>query len=151
VIARVAGWLFGINPLTLLGLLGGGELAPPVAEAPATAPPPGDTQAAFVSTVLADTEDVWGALMRAGGAAHCEPKLVRFRDATRSACGVGQSAMGPFDCPADEAIVPHRRCERRLELQPAELRHERARHRALRATHEAVNPRSTPLLRLNSA
>ncbi len=104
VIALVAGWLFGINLLTLLGLLGGGDLAPPAAEAPATAPPPGDTQATFVATVLADTEDVWGALMRAGGAAYREPKLVLFRDATRSACGVGQAAMGPFYCPADEKV-----------------------------------------------
>ena len=104
VIALAAGWLFGINPLTLLGILGGGDLAPPVAEAPPTAPPPGDTQGAFVATVLADTEDVWGALMRAGGAAYREPKLVLFRDATRSACGVGQAAMGPFYCPADERI-----------------------------------------------
>ncbi|MCI1191190.1 zinc metallopeptidase [Calidifontimicrobium sp. SYSU G02091] len=104
VVALVAGWLFGINPLTLLGLLGGGELAPPAAEAPATAPPPGDAQAAFVATVLADTEDVWGALLRAGGAAYREPRLVLYRDATRSACGVGQAAMGPFYCPADEKV-----------------------------------------------
>src|SRR5512139_1209754 len=104
VVALVAGWIFGINPLTLLGVLGGGDLAPPAAEAPATAPPPGDTQAAFVATVLADTEDVWGALMQVGGAAYREPKLVMFRGATRSACGVGEAAMGPFYCPGDEKV-----------------------------------------------
>jgi predicted metalloprotease len=30
-----------------------------------------------------------------------EPTLVMFSGATRSACGTGQAAMGPFYCPAD--------------------------------------------------
>ncbi|HMM84223.1 MAG: neutral zinc metallopeptidase [Gammaproteobacteria bacterium] len=104
VIALLAGWLFGINPLTLLGILGGGDVAVPGAQAPATAPPADDGQAAFVATVLADTEDVWNAQLRANGAAYREPTLVLFRGATRSACGVGQAAMGPFYCPADEKV-----------------------------------------------
>jgi predicted metalloprotease len=107
VVALLAGWLFGINPLAVIGLLGGGDagVAPPAAQqAPATAPPPGDTQAAFVSTVLADTEDVWGAVLRSGGVTYREPKLVLFRDATRSGCGLGQAAMGPFYCPADQKV-----------------------------------------------
>ncbi len=105
VIALLASWLFGVNPLAVIGLLGGGETgAPPSAQAPVGTPPPGDRQAAFVATVLADTEDVWHALLRSGGAAYREPTLVLFRDATRSACGVGQAAMGPFYCPADEKV-----------------------------------------------
>jgi predicted metalloprotease len=57
-----------------------------------------------VSTVLADTEDVWGQMFRSANGQYREPKLVLFRGATRSACGVGQSAMGPFYCPADEKV-----------------------------------------------
>lgn len=104
VIALLAGWLFGINPLTLLGILGGGDVAVPGVQAPGTAPPTDDGQAAFVATVLADTEDVWHAQLRANGAAYREPTLVLFRGATRSACGVGQAAMGPFYCPADRKV-----------------------------------------------
>lgn len=106
VIALVAGWIFGINPLTVLGILDGvgGGAAPQVAPGPAPRPPANDVQAAFVSTVLADTEDVWNAQFRAGNAHYAEPKLVLFRGATPTACGTGQSAMGPFYCPGDRKV-----------------------------------------------
>jgi len=66
--------------------------------------PANDTMARFVSTVLADTEDVWKELFRQGGAQYREPKLVLFRGAIGTACGQGQSAMGPFYCPADQKV-----------------------------------------------
>jgi len=54
--------------------------------------------------VLADTEDVWKEQFKAGGARYREPKLVLFRGAIGTACGQGQSAMGPFYCPSDEKV-----------------------------------------------
>jgi uncharacterized protein len=107
VIAVLAGWIFGINPLTVLGLLGGG--GGPAIEAPgpqqrAPAPPQQDKAAMFVSTVLRDTEVVWGNVFRASNAQYREPTLVLFRGATRSACGLGESAMGPFYCPGDSKV-----------------------------------------------
>jgi predicted metalloprotease len=105
VIALVGGWVLGINPLTLLGALSGGGGMPPAAQqAPAQAPPANDKVASFVSTVLASTEDVWNAQFRAAGGAYQAPGLVLFRGATRTACGQGQSAMGPFYCPADQKV-----------------------------------------------
>ena len=101
VIAVIAAWIFGINPLTVLGLLGGVDSGAPVSQGPVAAPPASDRQAMFVSTVLADTEDVWQALFRSGGQSYREPKLVLFRGAVPTACGTGQSAMGPFYCPGD--------------------------------------------------
>jgi predicted metalloprotease len=105
-IALVAGWIFGINPLTLLGVLSGdGTVAEaPSARAPAQAPPANDEMASFVSTVLADTEDVWDGVMKSGGASYRQPKLVLFRGAVGTACGSGQSAMGPFYCPGDQKV-----------------------------------------------
>ncbi len=104
-IALVAGWIFGINPLTVLGVLnGGGGAQEATQRAPAHKPPADDRQAAFVSTVLADTEDVWREQFRAQGSAYRLPHLVLFRGATGTACGRGQSAMGPFYCPADERV-----------------------------------------------
>ena len=105
VIALVGGAIFGINPLTILGVLtGGGEPASVQQQAPAHAPPAGDRGAKFVSVVLADTEDVWSALFKNGGATYHPPKLVLFRGGVSTGCGAGQSAMGPFYCPADQKV-----------------------------------------------
>jgi len=108
-VALVAGWLFGVNPLTVLGLLsgGGGGGGVPVqqhAPGPAHKPPPNDRAAAFVSTVLADTEDVWTAVFRASGGQYQDPKLVLFRGSTPTACGRGEAAQGPFYCPGDRKV-----------------------------------------------
>jgi len=103
VIALIGGWIFGINPLTILGLLSGGGGAPVTQQAPAHAPPANDKAAAFVSTVLASTEDVWGGLLQNQGG-YKPPRLVLFRGATPTACGQGQSAMGPFYCPNDQKV-----------------------------------------------
>ena len=104
VIALVGGAIFGINPLTILGILSGGGPAPQTQQAPAQRPPADDQAARFVSVVLADTEDVWKQLFSQGGATYAEPKLVLFRGAVATACGSGQSAMGPFYCPADQKV-----------------------------------------------
>ena len=52
-VALVAGWLFGVNPLTILGLMSGGGQAPITQQAPAHKPPADDQMARFVSVVLA--------------------------------------------------------------------------------------------------
>ena len=105
VIALVGGWIFGINPMTLLGMLSGG--APPAQvqqQAPAQGPPANDRMGAFVKTILADTEDVWKDVFAKGGAKYQEPRLVLFRGSTQTACGQGQAAMGPFYCPGDQKV-----------------------------------------------
>ncbi|MCP5281069.1 MAG: neutral zinc metallopeptidase [Rhodoferax sp.] len=104
VIALVGGWIFGINPLTILGALSGGDAVVQQQQAPATRPPADDTMARFVSTVLADTEDVWKDVFSQGGARYQEPRLVLFRGSTPTACGTGQAAMGPFYCPGDQKV-----------------------------------------------
>ncbi len=107
VVALVGGWIFGINPLTILNLLSGGGA--PTAQVqqqpgPAQRPPADDRMAKFVSTVLADTEDVWKDVFAKGGSTYKEPRLVLFRGATQTACGQGQAAMGPFYCPGDQKV-----------------------------------------------
>jgi predicted metalloprotease len=105
VIALVGGWIFGINPLTILSALSGGTPTAQVQQqGPAQRPPADDKMASFVSTVLADTEDVWKTVFTQGGGTYQEPRLVLFRGATATACGQGQAAMGPFYCPADQKV-----------------------------------------------
>ena len=58
----------------------------------------------FVSTVLADSEDVWNRLFEKSGLRYEEPKLELFTQQTRSGCGIASSAAGPFYCPADRKV-----------------------------------------------
>jgi uncharacterized protein len=104
VVALVGGWVLGINPLTILGMLSGGGAPQVQQQSPAQAPPANDSMAQFVSTVLADTEDVWGNIFKQAGATYKDPKLVLFRGAVGTACGTGQAAMGPFYCPGDHKV-----------------------------------------------
>jgi hypothetical protein len=106
-IALVASYFLGINPLTVLSMLSGGGGMPAIEQSappPAHKPPPNDETAIFVSKVLASTEDTWNEVFRASGRQYEEPKLVLFSDVTPTACGTGQSAMGPFYCPGDQKV-----------------------------------------------
>ncbi|MEL4180038.1 KPN_02809 family neutral zinc metallopeptidase [Roseateles sp. PN1] len=105
VIALLASWAFGINPMTVLGLLSGGgapQSEPTAQHAPGAKPQ--DSAGRFVSVVLADTEDVWGSYFAAQQQQYAPPKLSLFRGSYKTACGMGESAMGPFYCPADRTV-----------------------------------------------
>ncbi len=104
VIALAASYFLGVNPMTVLNILSGGEPTLQVQQGPAQKPPADDRMAKFVGTVLADTEDVWKDVFTKGGATYKEPKLVLFRGATPTACGQGEAAMGPFYCPGDQKV-----------------------------------------------
>ncbi len=105
-IALVASYFLGINPLTVLSMLSGGGGMPAIEQSapPAAKPPANDETARFVSKVLASTEDTWNEVFRASGRQYEEPKLVLFSGVTPTACGTGQSAMGPFYCPGDQKV-----------------------------------------------
>ena len=108
VVALLGGWVFGINPMTILSFLSGGSPTSQVQQQPQTPaqrPPADDRMARFVSTVLADTEDVWKDVFTKAGGTYKEPRLVLFKGQTGTGgCGTGQSAMGPFYCPADQKV-----------------------------------------------
>lgn len=118
--------LFGMNPLDLL--TGGGNIdmsrvpqmprvdeGRPAGRSQGEIPglPGSRTQqqsagqeelARFTRRVLADTEDVWEKVFKAGGQEYEQPKLVMFTGSTRTACGRGMAQMGPFYCPLDKKI-----------------------------------------------
>lgn len=103
VVALVASWVLGVNPITMLNLLSGSG-APQTQSAPAHQPPANDVDARFVSVVLADTEDVWQDIFKQAGGQYRNPKLVLFSGQTPTACGTGQAALGPFYCPGDQKV-----------------------------------------------
>jgi predicted metalloprotease len=105
VIAIIAAFL-GFDPGEVLNTVNSVEqAAPPRAGAPAPREGvPEDPTGQFVAKVLGSTEDVWGDIFRASGSRYRTPRLVLYTGATRSACGTGQAAMGPFYCPNDQRV-----------------------------------------------
>jgi predicted metalloprotease len=58
----------------------------------------------FVTFVLNDAQNTWSQILPAQGVPYRHAKLVLFRDSLDSACGMAQSATGPFYCPEDEKV-----------------------------------------------
>ena len=85
----------GFNPLS--SVMGGGssKVSNPAAD---------DKQAAFISTVLNDTEEVWKTIYKQHGSNYKEPSMVLYRGQTKSGCGFASAQMGPFYCPADQKV-----------------------------------------------
>jgi uncharacterized protein len=105
VVALAASYFLGINPMTVLNMLGGGGMPVVEQNAPrARQVPANDPMTHFVSKVLASTEDTWTEVFRANGRQYEKPRLVLFNGATPTACGTGQTAMGPFYCPGDRKV-----------------------------------------------
>jgi predicted metalloprotease len=90
--------LTGTNPIDIV------NSGTPTEEAAPTGAPANDPQAQFISVVLKSTEDVWTQVFSERSARYEPPVLVLFSGATQSACGLGQSAMGPFYCPRDRKV-----------------------------------------------
>jgi predicted metalloprotease len=108
IILLVLAFLFG-GPEMVLNILSGTETsmqtgsgvdAPSRPQAPGTPDPEKD----FVDAVLGSTEDVWSALFAEGRARYAAPGMVVFEQETKSACGQGYAATGPFYCPADRKL-----------------------------------------------
>src|SRR5262245_14783104 len=111
VVLGVIAWALGINPLYLIGgaeilsRMGGGsqEQSQPSPSSP-RADAPSDQTRDFVSAVVGSAEVQWKEIFARAGKSYQPPTLVMFSGGTRSACGVAQSAMGPFYCPNDQKI-----------------------------------------------
>lgn len=100
IIALVIYLFTGQNPGNLLN--SGGSSG---GEQPAQSESAGEKdQREFASVVLKDTEDVWDKLFREMGRRYDRPTMVIYREGTQTGCGYGQSAMGPFYCPADNRV-----------------------------------------------
>ncbi len=103
VVALAASYFFGIDPSVILGFASNMENQSS-GQVTSHKPPANDEMARFVSKILASTESTWDPIFREGGSRYQEPKLVLFSGSTPTACGTGQSAMGPFYCPSDQKV-----------------------------------------------
>jgi len=100
VIALIA-YFLGADPQTAMQV--GEQVAPPH-QAQVAKGTPNDQLGQFVAKVLGSTEDVWTQIFQQSGSQYRPPTLVLYDHVTRSACGMGQAAMGPFYCPNDEKL-----------------------------------------------
>jgi predicted metalloprotease len=102
VVVIIVAFLLGVDPSKLLN--GGGSEPAPGAQVARPANAEEDELKAFSSSVLANTEDVWGEVFRQKGQQYRRPKLVLFTGRIQSPCGISTSAVGPFYCPGDEKV-----------------------------------------------
>ena len=101
VVVAVAGY-YGYDLTALLE--GGGGSVAPTSQQRQENTAQSNEDAKFTSVILATTEDTWSKLFQQMNKQYVPPKLVMYRGATRTNCGTGQSAMGPFYCPADQTV-----------------------------------------------
>ncbi len=101
-VAVAASYFFRVDPQMVLGLIGGGGT--PVSAPAPRHPPADDAETRFVRKVLGETEDTWRQIFKASGKQYVDPTLVLFTGNTATACGQGQTATGPFYCPADQKV-----------------------------------------------
>jgi predicted metalloprotease len=109
IILGIVGYALGIDPRLLIG---GAEVV--MGDRPAQHAPsqpsgktgaPSDDMGKFVSRILGSADVQWKQIFEAAGQRYRAPTLVMFSGATRAdACGMAQSAMGPFYCPPDQKI-----------------------------------------------
>jgi predicted metalloprotease len=101
VIALIA-YFLGFDPGAVLTVAE--QVAPQRETGEASKGAPADEMGQFVSKVLGSTEDVWGGIFQQSNSQYRPPTLVLYDGQVSSACGMGQSAMGPFYCPGDEKL-----------------------------------------------
>ncbi len=63
-----------------------------------------DNYEVFTSKVLGSNNEMWREIFQASGKQYPEPRVVLFRNATASGCGVATSQIGPHYCPGDSTI-----------------------------------------------
>jgi uncharacterized protein len=104
IILIVLSLIFKRDMFQVVGDPGVGAAPEATAGAPVETTPEEERLVEFMSFVLDDAQEVWTKTLPRHGAQYRPARLVLFRDAIQSACGLGESATGPFYCPGDEKV-----------------------------------------------
>jgi predicted metalloprotease len=108
VVLGLLSWALGINPAVLINgaqMVAGGNNASVSQGPPRQTGTPNDRIGIFVARILGETEDVWSQVLPAqANRSYQKPVLVLYSGATGSACGMAQTATGPFYCPNDRKV-----------------------------------------------
>jgi predicted metalloprotease len=102
IVIGLVAYFLGFDPGTVINVAE--QVAPQreTREAPKGAP--ADEMGQFVAKILGSTEVVWGKIFQESQSQYRPPTLVLYDGQVRSACGMAQSAVGPFYCPGDEKL-----------------------------------------------
>ena len=107
IVALAASYFFGIDPSVIFqGASVIQAQQPQQQHVPQQQRPPATDQlTVFTRKVLGNTERTWEHIFETDlNRRYAPPTLVLFSGATPTACGTGQSAMGPFYCPGDQKV-----------------------------------------------
>ena len=102
IIIAVVAYFFGFDPATVVNVAE--QVMPQRESREVQKGMPADEPGQFVSKILGSTEKVWGNIFQQSNSKYRAPTLVLFEEQVRSACGMAQSATGPFYCSTDEKL-----------------------------------------------
>jgi predicted metalloprotease len=104
VLALIGYFVFGVSPQTTLNAVDGAG-APAAQQQEGVRGAPSDQDGRFVDVITTSVDQVWTQIFRQDGQTYRRPApTVIYDRATETACGLGQSAMGPFYCPRDHRV-----------------------------------------------
>ncbi|CAN7502722.1 KPN_02809 family neutral zinc metallopeptidase [Caulobacter sp. LjRoot300] len=102
VLAAVGYFVFGISPEQTMSVVNGAQQ--PAAQEGVRGQV-SDREGQFIDVIETSNTDVWGPLLAKHNVDYRPPAaVVLYTQATGTGCGTGQSAMGPFYCPADNKV-----------------------------------------------
>lgn len=102
VLAVIGYFVFGVPPETTMNAVNG--VQQPAAQEGVRGSV-SDRDGQFIDVIETSNTDVWGPLLAKHDVNYRPPAaVVLYTQATGTGCGTGQSAMGPFYCPADNKV-----------------------------------------------
>ena len=102
VLAVIGYFVFGVDPQTTMNAVQGTQQ--PAAQEGARGQV-ADKEGQFIDVIETSNADVWGPVLAKHDIRYTPPEaVVLYTQATGTGCGAGQSAMGPFYCPADRKV-----------------------------------------------
>jgi predicted metalloprotease len=99
-LALIGYFVFGMEPQQIAELASQQQQGAGASQQAGVEGTPADEAGQFVDVIGANINDVWQGSLQG----YTPPRVVLYEEGTGTGCGYGQSAMGPFYCPADQTV-----------------------------------------------
>ncbi len=105
IIALIGYFVFHIDPAKLLSTVDTQNPAATAPQSAAIASCASDDEACnFADVIHTSADDTWAEIFKAEGKTYHPSTITLYSGGTTTACGYGESAMGPFYCPGDQRV-----------------------------------------------